>query len=739
MNPFEGILLLLGIPVVLVLAGYWLAAAFNRSDEPTRMSIAILTGIASLLLAVSLVNFFLPLSGLAAWGCLTPVFVSLFWTRSRRMFWRDCRTWFCRKSTWLYGSLVLLFFVLLLWPVLSSFTTVMYDGTSNHDSFFWIVVAEHLKRYTYMEHPLWNPLQPLMSAADAVVGWRPAWGRMGSEGLIALCSAVVNLSPLKLYVYLTACLFLPWLAVAHLAIRTFYTERLSWLAQGSLMVFHPIFMFFYSNSNLPNLLGVIVGSTAIIATESALRAGWERRNELLVWSSLLALSLHGLYCSYPEMIPFVFLPCGLLWIRTFVTSSTGMQLRTKLVVAVAVGVSLLLNPATTFRAGWGFVAAYLSARADDRWGNIMDLLHPVQYLPALGTLAPTAAKWLGIWVGGILSLLILIGLGLAWRRARDRWGGLFVFSGGLALLIYTLLEHFVYGWQKSVQFTGIFVSAVLGGVIVDAYYWYQSELKNFRRLVLPGMAGLIAFLTLAVGMQCREMYKWSERKLLSHDWFTLREESQTTLHARPILIEAATFRMAFYHGMWAAYFLSDSRIYFAARGEQGGGYLRDNVINEANRKIPTPAAVLVSRAWADTFDANSRRRLTGLEYVLLRESNRVFTMNGVFPLNGPPDMASPSIDLEILPHSPSQLVMELHPFKPANWPKGTWTISRRVKGADDFALSVSGAPPWGIKVPLIAGKRNQITLSISREKGDEESLPFAIKELRIVGIPGVVP
>src|ERR1019366_2931522 len=104
MNQIEGILLLTGIPLVLLLAGYWLAAAFARNDVPTRLSVALLTGITSLLLAVSIVNFFLPLSGLAAWGCLAPLFGSLCWRKSRALFLQDLRALWGSRSAWAYGS-----------------------------------------------------------------------------------------------------------------------------------------------------------------------------------------------------------------------------------------------------------------------------------------------------------------------------------------------------------------------------------------------------------------------------------------------------------------------------------------------------------------------------------------------------------------------------------------------------------------------------------------------------------
>ena len=43
-------------------------------------------------------------------------------------------------------------------------------------------------------------------------------------------------------------------------------------------------------------------------------------------AALAALSLHGLLCSYPEMIPFVLLPCALLTDEPLRTRISGWKL-----------------------------------------------------------------------------------------------------------------------------------------------------------------------------------------------------------------------------------------------------------------------------------------------------------------------------------------------------------------------------------------------------------------------------
>ena len=144
---------------------------------------------------------------------------------------------------------------------------------------------------------------------------------------------------------------------------------------------------------------------------------------------------------------------------------------------------------------------------------------------------------------------------------------------------------------------------------------------------------------------------------------------------------------------------------------------------------------MVSRSWADNFEANSPHVLDGREYVLVGKSNRVFVMRGVFPVYGIPELASTLIEMEVLPHSASELLVELVPRKPGDWPAASWRITRRAEDSEELSMGVSGAPPWIIKVPLIAGRRNQITLSVSSEKGPAEALPFEIKDLRIRGNP----
>lgn len=732
MNQFEGLLILLGLPLGLLLTGYWLASLLADSPPLERLAFALPCGLVLLLLAVAVVNFFHPVAGPWAWACLAPVGLTLLLPRSRRQLLADLRAAAGAASRPVLVAAAA-FFVFLLWPVLVSPASIFYDGTSNHDSFFWISGAEHLKRHSYMEPPVVSETQPLTNTTTAIAGWRPAWGRVGAEALLALASAVVFASPLKLYLYATASLAIVWTALLYLALRTFVTLTPARLTLVALVSLHPLFVFFHGNANLPNLLGTLSGTAAIIALERTLRAGPANRAEFTAWATLLGLAWHGLLCSYPEMVPFVLLPCGLLWLRPWFTQGPRACARPALLAAAVILAGLAVNPATTFRAGYGFVASFASARADSSWANLFNPLALPEYIPALVTLSISGSKELNL-AGWLLSLVIVAAFGLAVRASRDRYGLLAGLAGGAALLAYTLATDFAYGWQKTVQFSGLFVALVFPAAAVEALWNLRPAAPVARRLANAALGGLLLFLGFATVMNCRDSYKWSDRKVISADWFALREESRGELRQKPVLVEAATFRMAFFHGMWAAYFLPESPLYFGARGEESGGYLRAWVVNEQHAAIPPPAAVLVGRLWADTLDANSPRLLTGREYALLQRSNRMLGMAGVFPLNGPPDHANHRFTFDLLPHSPSRLVLELVPGGHGR-PPAEWSVLRQVEGAPDLTQQVAGTGAWRFVVPLVPGRRNQLTFGNGREVVTGNALPFAIRQLRIEDEP----
>lgn len=736
MTQLEGVFLLIGLCGGTLLSGYWLAAlTAPDTTAAERLAVALLAGLGSLLLLVSVVNIFLPLSLPWSLLCLPPLLLTAARGACRRQLWADTRD-FCRdRDTRLAGLLIGAFLLLLLSGLLTDGQTLFYDASPNHDSYFWVTGADHLRRHTYLVEALATPTHPVFASTNALIGLKPHWGRMGAEGLLALSSSLVGASPLKIYLYGTTPLFLVWLAGIYLTAKTFFQTQLSRPALVGLALFQPLFIFYYANGNLPNLLGALCGAGAVIGTERALRAPARPAGPFLAWCSLIVLSLHGLACSYPEMIPFIGLSCGLLWLRPWITRPLGEAWRPALLVAGAAVLGFALNPLTTLRAWHGFFSVLHLAKSGASYQSVLEPLTWGEYLPGLLTLAIPAAELLGDWLGATISLLLLAGLGTAVWQARDRFGVLAILAGSACMLAYTAVTGFAYGWQKAVQFGGVFIATIAPVMMLDTLARTGRATPAGRRLALAAPAALMLFFAYATVSGWREVRHWAGQKRISADWFNLRNLSRERLQDAPVLVEQAAFRMPFFHGMWSAYFLQGSDVYYGFRGEAPGGYQAFLARNERQRPIPTPAAYVVGSAWADSFDANSPRILSGREYTLLQKCNRVFALAGVYPLNGPPLFASDRITLDILPHAASNLLVDLEPRREPAVPAGRWRISRRAPGHADFSAEVSGAPPWRLTIPLVAGQRNEVAVTYEHAAAPLDPWAFPLRGLRIEDAP----
>ncbi len=729
MNPLAGLLFLLAVAAVILLSGYWLSA-LNRIDTlAERLAFAAVTGLATLLLMVAAVNFFLPLSGLGTGICLLPAVGTLLWPRSRHQLLNDVLGAVRSRSGLMVLALAAVFLVVLLGPALKDWQALFYDGTTNHDSYIWITAGEFLQHHTYLEGPVRSETQPWLNMAEDNIGWDPRRGQLGVETLLALFSSLAFTTPLHTCLYFAAALFLPWTAAVYLAVTTFFRPQISRRILAALVLLQPIFVFFYANSNLPNLLGAIMGAAVVIATERTLRA--TTRPGRLGWCALLGLGFHGLLAAYPEMIPFILLPCSLLWFRPWFARRWEVVRTNGGWAAAAFLAGAAVNPAITVRALRGFLYSFRIARTEDIFGNLFEPLSLAQYVPTFATLSVPAALNLGHVLGTALTLILLAAAATGWWRARDRLGVLFMLAGSGALLAYTIVTGFKYGWQKSVQFGGVFVAATMTAALLEAQFedWRGKGWRH--RVAGVCLVGIIAFYTAATALNFAQIYEWRRQKILSRDWFALRELSAATLREQPVLVESASFRMPFFHSMWAAYFLPESRVYFARRGGEGGGYLRLDVQHESDVPGGRPAALLVGRRWAESFDANSPRLLEGREYLLFREANRVTRLEGVYPTNGYPDHASTHFSIELTPHSSSRLRLTIAPYRKKLWPQAIWRIVHRTDTGVESVKELAGAPPWQIDVALAPHVTQTIECQVVGPGDTSEPLPFAISRLTI--------
>lgn len=601
----------------MVASGYPVAARIGRASPAERLAVAALAGLALVLGNLSVINLFAPLDRAWAWLALWTVLWTLAHGPTRRLLRADLAAIVRhrRAACTAVGGLILL--VALLWPLFGPSGLIYFDGTSNHDGYFWVSGAKYLQAHRYLDMPPLDRDHPWANLVRAVCGWHPAWGRVGGETLLATVASLVHADPVTIYWPVCAALFVPWTAAVFLVCRTFYIENLTVVAAGALGALQPLFVFFVVNSNLPNLLGVVVGAAALVAFERGLRATESRAG----WLLLTTLATHAMLFSYPEIGPFVALPAALLAARALLRAGPARRRATAPIVAAMLG--LALNPVTTVRAYRGFLHSLGAAQHQAQWVDIFHRLMPGQYPPALATLSVPGIHYLGTAAGLFFSAVLLLAAVAAWRRARDWWGAAATLAGGAILAGYTLATGFSYGWQKSVQFSAVFIAAL---VPVAALSIATAPVATalWVRLGRQALAlGVAAVFLVALYFHVSDNVKWSQRKGLTRDWLALRTFAADHLSGTGVTVEQATFDYGFFDGMWAAYFLPDCRLVYGAVGRERGGYLRNTVYVEGDPAAPASGYSLVSRRWADAFGGRYERIFNGDQCVLLRGTNRM--------------------------------------------------------------------------------------------------------------------
>lgn len=575
---------LAALPLSLALAGYRLAAFLRSGTAGERLAFAILAGLALLLLNLGVANFFVPLSPLASALCLWPIPLAFVERATRQQLAADVASLLRTPRGRWAAILFIASPAFISAPELRQPDLLFYDGTGSHDGYFWISGAKWLQAHSYMETPAPDADHPWSSFAYAFSGWQPDWGRAAAENLLAAVASLTARDPVEIYLPATAALFAAWSAAVYLVAKTFWITRLTPAALFALFALQPLFVFFRANGNLPNLLGALAGAAVVVSTARALSSTLSRGP----WLALLALSAHALLHSYPELVPFIALPGALLLARAAV-----QRHHTVVPVVLATFAGAALNPAVTVRAFHGFVHSFINARLDIDWVDTFARLHPFQYPPALASLSIPAALFLGTAVGLLVSILLIAALVSALHHAVDRFGAVASLSGGAILLLYTVVADFSYGWQKSAQFSAIFLAAALP-VATAASLRSRPPGSPRRRSIfsIAVSAAALGVFALGVTFHGLEMHKGSHRKRLTRDWLHLRDYATAHLRSDLVRIEPSTFPSAFFHSMWATYFLPDARVVFPADADRPGGYLHVFVRPAAPAHSSAPIAIL---------------------------------------------------------------------------------------------------------------------------------------------------
>jgi hypothetical protein len=154
--------------------------------------------------------------------------------------------------------------------------------------------------------------------------------------------------------------------------------------------------------------------------------------------------------------------------------------------------------------------------------------------------------------------------------------------------------------------------------------------------------------------------------------------------------------------------------------------------------------VFVGRAWAETFDANSRRLLEGTDFALLEQTNRVLERHGFLPEDRSTPMSlARHATLRLRPHHDAWLHLTLRPRDPVRWKSGAQLLIESQAETETQPASrfqFTEAAPWKIALPLKAGVITTVTLEIVGEAagscGESNGEgPVQITSLRIAAEP----
>lgn len=723
MHRLTALLILAGVPVACVLQGAWLTAHAKLSSAGLRLAAALLAGLTTTLCLMGALNLVAPLAGWPLGVILAPALAASLHGQTRTGVFADVHAIFATPRGAAFGVGLGAFLVLLLWPAWSDAEIIYSEGTANHDAFFWILGADFAREHSCLA----SPGTPLASAGaafnQAIAGWFPSWGRLGTESYLATVAGFAQQTPLTVYLWASGALFFAWVAAVYAVVRTFIADRLSWIALMALALFQPLFAFYHHNANLPNLLGVIAGATAVLATEWTRRAVAAGTQSPFAPVALFALGWQAVFCSYPEIAPFVGLPCALLALRDVRRERFARRVLLWLAGGFALGV--LANPVVAERALRAFTRSLQMARFETNWANIVAAAGPEGFLPALLTLSTKTGHELGAVPGAIATALIVAGALLTWRRARDRYGVAALFAGAAALAVYTLATGFVYGWQKTAQFSGVFVAAIFPVGLVAALA--QARGPAWRSWLATGVVAIFFGFSLTITQL--DLLKWSGRKQLHAEWTRL--DSLAPSAGEIVTIDAATFPQPFFYGMWSAYFLRAHSFVFAARGgAEASGYLRGSVRTEA--ATPTRGPILVSREWADAVVPATPRLAEGAEFALLVPAERILILDGAEPKFGVPRTVASRFQMRVRTIHQARLEIEIAAPGPGT-PSGIW----EARGANDAprAFRWKGGR-WHATLPLPANAEQTIECAY-RPTDPAQAVPstFPLSRLQLLRQP----
>lgn len=564
----QALLILLASAIVLPAVGYPLVAASLSASSPRRILWAFPVGLAVVILAARSAVSLAPMhaampylwAGLALW-------VAAHWGRA------SLRSKFAADLSRVRPRSVALIALLLL---ITAWTTVfplghhgaiLFEGSPNHDSIYYVVNARWLLDHTVGEPLAYTPASPLMSMSFMFFGPHARLGRLGSESLLAFIAASLRKDPVYLYhggqalvmavAAITAIGTLPRAVLEEIS-RT----SVRGIAAAVAVSLAPQTLQMAVNSNYASAYGTVLFTTAIAMWFMA-RERWLNYGLLVAAGALIA--------SYPEQMPIAAGVAGAICLVAWATRQRRFVQATEDGVrfGVSVLIAALLLPWIAGPALWVLKSAYFEISSDtSAWPAPYSPLRGLRYAVAYLTTASTAATHVPRRALIPAICIIAASFLLVRRSTKDNlmaWG---VMLGFTVLTILMFAVHYNYGKLKIVEYFALLLTPA--AVMLAFQARAITEQRWRHHLSTAAILVLACTNVYATASICQDSSYWGQRKRVTTDLVELA--GKTSAIARTDAIAVRFMENSYFYSMWFAYFAS-APVDFAP-GYGAGGYIQ---------------------------------------------------------------------------------------------------------------------------------------------------------------------
>lgn len=620
------VLTALGIPFFL---GYPIVGTLRSRPGLSRIIIATLTGLAILIVTLRSLQYLFPIHAVTWWvlaACAIPVVFLWLRTSSYVRLLRDIRAIGAVNIFTIMALCVGLVIFLNLPTIL--FNARSFEGTPNHDSFYYVVVAKFMVGHSFYEKIPLSPGHPVFAFMPSVFGWGTPLGRVGAEGYLAWLSVLFNKDPVLLY-------------------NSLSTAGAILLGLTSVLLFDTQLMRATERNKCTSLL-VILGFLSPSIFTCVFNSNYATIYGVIFFAAYMATSLVGYYRShrifpiifcaaliavYPELVPIAWaclaVAMTLRWVSKRLPFNEVLRLSVHTLINAITGV--ILFPWTTLSA-W-FVAKHSLMVASGPTATYSYPHLPPGVVDRIAAFVTTSNSFatelphevsLALFVA--LAFVFFRSLFSGMRRGSIVTAGIMIYAVMGAVL---LGHHYSYGSLKATEyFSPFIIPAFANGQLIGVNRTARWFSKG--AMALPGVVIVITF-AWAISTLVRTSITWGRQKRI--DPSTLKLASFIRELPRGALLTFGPIPSAYYYTMWLPY-LSNRTFLFTKQYD--GGYLAPYVKNNPFAPIFEATYTVQSSSddWAAApFPSGKVYRFGRFELVYDPGAVRAFT-NGLYPSEG---------------------------------------------------------------------------------------------------------